>query len=1414
MKTYLHGRLLLRCFLAMLVFLIALSASFAQTPGLIFQPATSGGERILDPNDDGYISATANGFSGTDDIGPGQSEIPYRAIPTLNSEPLGDSKNGTSGGHTDLASPAPLQAFFDGQNLLFRFRLGGISSSQRGYSVLIDSDNTFAGTGANPGFEFEVLLSSNSAVTVIQHSGNEKQTLFSGAFFQHSQKAEAASTGGGSPDYFYDFYVPLSAFNNQITATTPLRMAANTLNSTQSALTATDMIADVAGVDFRSYNQDAPAAWRDIIGTFPPLTLNDLVTDEVGAIRTFAPIISSPITTAATTIAGTSREPAGTVIQVMRNGTPIGTTTVAADGSWSLTLASGVTLAAGNSITATATAPNRPVSETSNTVVVTATTCATAAPTISAPSGNQRRALSGTATPGASIRLYRNGILVANTTATGTGTTGSWTYTFCTNGNNCIPEGVYTATQQIGSGCESNPSSPLNWRVNTVAPPTAPAPAVTTSPVCVSTTTISGTAAAGSFVTLFLNDRPLYLVTTTDNAYTVAAGADGTWSLTANLGYKAGDRLYVRARTASVYYGQSGTATVTSCPTTAPVITGEYCGVTSSVSGTSTEPAGTSIQVYAGGTAVGAPGTVNENGFWTVSGLSIPAGTAFTARATAPGGTQSVDSEPVTATPQTSAAGLTINAPIQEGAASITGTGPAGAQLTLYIDGTPFTPIVIPENGTWTLTGYSRSEIFAGSAISATVTAAGQCASEFAESVIVDCLPITTSYTVSSTSPDILCGGSGTVTVNLASSQLGVAYTLLAGDEASGTSVMGTGGAITLTSGPIANETAENIEVVISVRARRVTSSSGENIPASCEAILDGTVTRTILPQPPTDFEVTPLTSNICAGSTVTLQLSSSATGYTYQLLNEATGELVGNAVAGTGAAISLSTGPVNANASYGIVITNTANNCVLTDPARYTAVISGPAIDRPVFAERASVCVGGPAAINVSTEANAGYTYRIFQTNPGGGTAQLLATFTGTGEVVKVNSNPLPTAGTYTFYAEVSSASCPARRMLETATVRVTNEAGVANAGEDQTVCGTEGILAAASPAPGVGTWSTVSKPAGSGEVLFADPNNPTTSISGLVSGEYVFEWSVTTSCGGTATPPVMDRVTVTVNCEATYVIAPPKFRDEYVPGDALATAVDPDGGVVAAILLGGAVPPGVALNPTNGNLTVTRPELLRTGMYELSVRLTDRFGDQTDLTITLVISEDSPIIVPLPVELVYFTATVRDNQVTLQWLTASEQNNDRFEIERSSDAKSFEKVGTVKGIGNSSVENRYAFQDKAPVNGTVYYRLKQVDLDGAFAYSKVIAVSAKGLASELTTQVYPNPFTDIIKVTLTAPQTQQAELFLFDINGKQVLRKTLELEAGANALELSLQQLNSGMYILKIVGSGMESTTKIIKN
>ncbi|SIT73696.1 T9SS type A sorting domain-containing protein [Pontibacter indicus] len=1417
MKKYIQVSLLRSSLWVAILFVVTVAGAFAQTPGMILQPAKNGGDAILDPNRDGFISVTSTGFSGTNDVGEGISEIPYRPLPTLTSETLGDVKNGTVGGHTDFAPPSPLQVYYDGRNLMFRLRVGGISPAARGYSVLIDTDGEFEGTGANPGFEFEVVLFSNSEVRVIDHRGESPQTIFSGTVTQFSQRSQAASTGGNDPDYFYDFYTPITAFGNQISSTTPLRMVASTLNLGRSALSDLSLMADVAGVDFRAYNQDALAAWRDVIGVTPPVTLNNLVANEIPQIRTFAPVINFPITTAATTISGTSREPVGTIIQVQLNGTALGTTTVTATGTWTFTLPAGVTLAEGNRITATATAPNRPASQVSNAVIVTVTVCATPTPAIVGADG-PRRVLNGTAAPNAIIRIYRNGILISNSTGATFVTasnTGNWSFRVCQQGggegnNNCIGNGVFTATQQIGTGCQSNPSAPF---VN--LPTTATSPATTiSSPVCVSSSTVSGTAAPNSFVTVFLNNRPIYLVTTADNAFTVQANATGNWSFSGNLGFTAGNTLFARARTATTYYGQSANITVTSCETTAPVITGDYCGVTTTVTGTSTEPVGTTIQVYAGGTAVGSPTTVNDNGFWSVTGLSIPQGTAFTARATAPGGTQSPDSEPVTATPQTSAEGLTINSPIVEGAATISGTGPGGTQLTLYIDGTPFTPISITENGAWSITGFSRTEIFPGAEISATVTATGQCESEFAESVIVECEPLITTFSVTSSTPATICGGSTPVVVDLANSQLGVIYTLLADGVESGVSVMGTGDAITITSGPISNTTDANRDVVLSVRARRITGATGEALPASCEAILNETITRSVLPQAPTDYTVVPPSSNVCAGSTVLLQLSSSAEGYTYQLLNEATGDLVGSPMAGTGDEITLSTGPINFNATYSVVITNGENDCVLTDAGRYNAVISGPAIDRPVFATNDRVCVGGPAIINVSTQANAGYLYDVFQVGPGNVVTQIGEDIQGTGNIITVPSAALGTAGTYTFYVEVSSPSCPARRVLQTVTVQVTNDPGTANAGEDQEVCGSEAVLAALSAAPGVGTWSIATKPAGSADPIFANVNNPNTTVSGLVSGIYEFQWSVSTACGGTTTQAEPDIVRITVNCEAFYVVLPPKYRDEYAGGDTLAYTVDSDGGIAAATLLSGTLPPGFFLSPTTGNITVSNPDLLVTGIYELSIRLVDAVGDVTDLLVTIVINEDSPIIIPLPVELVYFTATVRNNQAHLEWLTASELDNDRFEVERSLDARSFEKVGTVKGKGTTSLETKYTFTDRTPVQGTVYYRLKQVDTDGQFAYSNVIAVNAKGLARELATQAYPNPFQDVIKVTLMAPEAQEAVMTIYDMNGRRVVNKDVQLDAGVNRLELNLEQLQSGMYILKVVGQGIESTTRIMKN
>ncbi|WP_116125616.1 hypothetical protein [Lewinella sp. IMCC34183] len=229
---------LARATFALLCLLAIHATSFAQTPGLIYRPASSGGNLVLDPNGDGYVSAprVPAGFATTRDEGAGFSEIPYRQFPALETEVLGDLNTGRSGGHTDLAFPvsydgstgSPIAAYFNGTHLLFRVRLGGASTASKGYSVVIDTDGAFASTSTaqpdgttNPGFEFEVTFASNFDVSIYDHRNSPTTKIFTGSVDQFSQRSIAASTDGGDADYFYDFYVPLSGFGGAITAATP-----------------------------------------------------------------------------------------------------------------------------------------------------------------------------------------------------------------------------------------------------------------------------------------------------------------------------------------------------------------------------------------------------------------------------------------------------------------------------------------------------------------------------------------------------------------------------------------------------------------------------------------------------------------------------------------------------------------------------------------------------------------------------------------------------------------------------------------------------------------------------------------------------------------------------------------------------------------------------------------------------------------------------------------------------------------------------------------------------------------------------------------------------------------------------------------------------------------------------------------
>lgn len=101
------------------------------------------------------------------------------------------------------------------------------------------------------------------------------------------------------------------------------------------------------------------------------------------------------------------------------------------------------------------------------------------------------------------------------------------------------------------------------------------------------------------------------------------------------------------------------------------------------------------------------------------------------------------------------------------------------------------------------------------------------------------------------------------------------------------------------------------------------------------------------------------------------------------------------------------------------------------------------------------------------------------------------------------------------------------------------------------------------------------------------------------------------------------------------------------------------------------------------------------------------------------------------LPVTWLSFTAKNVNGSNVLEWLTASEKNSDVFEVERSNDAKNWKRVGKVKSAGTSTVVNRYSFGDYFPEGRAVYYRLKQVDTDGSFEYSKTVFSAGSRMGS-----------------------------------------------------------------------------------
>jgi hypothetical protein len=111
------------------------------------------------------------------------------------------------------------------------------------------------------------------------------------------------------------------------------------------------------------------------------------------------------------------------------------------------------------------------------------------------------------------------------------------------------------------------------------------------------------------------------------------------------------------------------------------------------------------------------------------------------------------------------------------------------------------------------------------------------------------------------------------------------------------------------------------------------------------------------------------------------------------------------------------------------------------------------------------------------------------------------------------------------------------------------------------------------------------------------------------------------------------------------------------------------------------------------------------------------------------------------LPIELIEFKSKVLNTDIVLNWVTAAEENNSHFEIEQGFDGITFNSIGKVLGNGTSSRQNYYQFVDNDPISGTNYYRLKQIDFDGRFDYSKILSIQINNNKQSELLKIIPNP-------------------------------------------------------------------------
>lgn len=185
-----------------------------------------------------------------------------------------------------------------------------------------------------------------------------------------------------------------------------------------------------------------------------------------------------------------------------------------------------------------------------------------------------------------------------------------------------------------------------------------------------------------------------------------------------------------------------------------------------------------------------------------------------------------------------------------------------------------------------------------------------------------------------------------------------------------------------------------------------------------------------------------------------------------------------------------------------------------------------------------------------------------------------------------------------------------------------------------------------------------------------------------------------------------------------------------------------------------------------------------------------------------------------PLPIELVSLQAVPQESSIRVEWITDSEQNTNRFEVERSTDGINYYRVASVPAAGNSNTRRQYFIMDAGvDKNVLYYYRLNQVDMNGTATKSKVVSASISGKDKIQIGEFVPNPSRNYVRVNITMPEQEKVSFRLFGLDGRIVLERDYEMDKGMTELNFDVSSLPPGTYIGHFLSRDDRTVKKLVK-